>query len=334
MNYLKPGLILVLFATAMASSMLAWRQHHELVALRTMRGPAGSADSTARIRELERLNAQLRAAPRPSGSSSEPAEATAPAERPASREGGFARGGRGQRGPGLMRELETNPEVQALRAVQQKAQLDQRYAGLFQQLDLSPEKLEQFKTLLAERQATAMDVMSAAREQGIDPRRNADPFRQLMATAQGAVADDIKALIGDAAYAEYQAYEQTAAERNTVSQLERRLSYSDTPLTPAQASQLVQILASASPASTAATNADFPMPAMGGRGGRGGPGSGESAAAPITPEAVAQASAVLSAAQVNALQQLQQQQQARQQLRQMVGGPPGGRGSRSTPTGG
>lgn len=321
MKYLKPGVILALFLVSMASSMLAWRQYQELLALRFVaRDSAGSTDSSARLRELERLNSQLRAQLQARNATDETAPADEPAERPRGRED-FARGGRG---PGLTRELANNPQVQALRAVQQKAQLDQRYASLFRQLNLSPEKLSQFQALLAERQATSMDVMAAAREQGIDPRRNPDQFRQLMAAAQSTVDQGIKSLLGDTNYAEYQAYEQTGPQRATVSQLERRLSYTETPLTAIQSSQLVQILASTSP-TPAAT--DLPLPPGGPGGGRGGPGGGEGQTAVITAQTVTQAATVLDPAQVSVLQQLQQQQQAQQQLRQLVGGP-GGRGGR------
>lgn len=321
MNYLKPAVIFALFLVSLASTTLAWRQYQELIALRAASsGAGGPADSAARIRELEQLTGQLRDELLAQASAGDTVPGEPPTERPADRSIAWpARGSRGGADRAIRKQA-GNLQVQALRTAQQKAQLDQRYADLFRQLNLSPEKLEEFKTLLAERQATAMDVMSAAREQGIDPHRSPDSFRQLMAAAQGSVEQEIKSLMGDAAYADYRAYERTAAQRNTVSQLERRLSYTDSPLTATQAAELVQILASTSPTATT----DLPAPMMGGHGGR---GSGEGPRAAITLEAVAQAAAVLSPMQVGALQQLQQQQEAQLQLRQLVGGG-SGRGSR------
>lgn len=314
MKYAKPCFAVALVLVSIASTVVAWRQYRELVALRAAALDGGArADWSARVRELEHRNGELQSQLLAARTASpEPASAPAPAERPDERARGIARGERGGRGPAALREMLDNPHVQALRAVQQRAALDQRYAGLFQKLDLPPEKLEQFKTLLADRQATAMDVLAAARDQGIDPRRNPEEFQKLLAAAQADLEGQMQSLIGDAGFAHYQSYEQTAAQRSVVSQLERRLSYSDAPLTPAQAEQLVQILAASSPSAPSAASA------RGVTGARAdGPGRG--ASAPISAAALTQAQSVLNPTQLAALQELQQQQQAQQQLQQLVG---------------
>lgn len=329
MKAFKPVLVGTLGLVAVASSILAWRQYQELVLLRIAARDQSSAGDAARIKDLERLirdlRAQLTARGQTPADEGTPAEAQEPVQRGRGPEGGFARGGRGGRGPDGMREMMNNPQVQALRAVQQKGMLDQRYAGLFRQLNLPADKLEQFKTLLADRQATMADVMSIAREQGIDPRSSPEEFRKLMAATEADLNSSIKSLIGTEAFNQYQTYEQTGAQRNVVSQLERRLSYSTDPLTAAQSDQLVQILAATSPTTTASEGFEGMPPFGGPGGGRGGPGGpggggpgGEGPTATITTAAVAQAQSVLNTAQVDALKQLQQQQQAQQQLRQLV----------------
>jgi hypothetical protein len=165
--------------------------------------------------------------------------------------------------------LMAKPEVQALLSVQQKAAIDARYASLFKSMNLSPEQTEKVKALLADRQTTMQDVMNAAREQGINPR---DPaFQKLMADAQGDINTGLKAVLGDAGFNQLQTYEQTMPQRNLVTQLQQRLSYTDTPLTQAQADQLVQVLA-ANPAPQP-TNPDG-TPIQPGRGGRMGGGGG------------------------------------------------------------
>ncbi|HTX66045.1 MAG TPA: hypothetical protein VMD31_09755, partial [Opitutaceae bacterium] len=111
---------------------------------------------------------------------------------------------------------------------------------------------------------------------------------------------------------------------------QQSLSYTDTPLTPAQADQLVQILAQTSPTRGPAGGATaVSYVAKTGSGGQvaavalgpppadGGPlmAAGGSL---VTDAAVTQAQSVLSTPQLQALQQIQQQQQAAAQLRQQI----------------
>jgi hypothetical protein len=241
-----------------------------------------------------------------------------------------------------MRELMNKPEVQAMITLQQKAAIEARYAALFKNLNLPAEQIEKLKTLLADRSNTIVDVMSAAREQGINPRENPEAFRKLVADAQNQVDMAIKSVIGDQGFAQLATYEQTLPQRNVVNELQQRLSYTSVPLTPAQAEQMVQILANNAPQRPAGTSRT--------RDGAGGPRSpvtfssrgsdlggmvagafgasagmmsgihgGSRGTAPVTDAAVSQAQTVLAPPQVDALHQIQQQQQTQQQLRQLVG---------------
>lgn len=254
-----------------------------------------------------------------------------------------------------MRDLMSKPEVQALLSQQQKAAIEARYGALFRNLNLPPDQAAKLTALLAERGTTVQDVMSAAREQGIDPRENPAGFRKLVADAQNQINDSIKATIGDQGFAQLTNYEQTMPQRQLVNDLQQRLSYSSTPLTTTQAEQLVQILATNAPPRQTSSSGNVmsgppegsvtfrtvgPIgPPPGGFGGRGGPDMGvvvnavagpsagllmgaldgaRMGGAQVTSNAVAQAQSVLSPPQVAALQQVQQQQQAQQQLRDMV----------------
>lgn len=256
------------------------------------------------------LEAQLRN--RPAGSGTEAgAEGPPPSPEAAVVDAAIRFAGAGEGGPfGRFMAAMDNPEVQRLLATQQRGALDARYAALFKSLNLSPAQLEQFKNLLVEKRTAVADVMAAARSQGLTGRENRDELRALVQNAQAEVDASIRASIGDAAYAQYQNFEQTQAQRSVVSQLQQRLSYSGTPLNDAQSEQLVQVLA----ATTEQRN-----PGAGGiRTAVGRIGFGGSGGAQITDQAVAQASTVLDAAQVQALQQLQQEQQAQAQLARIV----------------
>jgi hypothetical protein len=356
----KNTIILLLAATTVGGSILAWRQYGELVELRAATlNRDERADLQKRIWELEKSNRDLQAqlgagrglrgvAEGTTGATGEETAAEGPRER-----GGPGRGGRGDPRGGIqqmnaIRDLMNKPEVQALVGLQQKAAIDARYAALFNSLNLAPEQADKLKMLLAERSTTMQDVMAAAREQGINPRDNPDGFRKLIADAQNQINGSIKETIGDGGFAQLTNYEQTLPQRNLVTELQQRLSYTNTPLTAAQGEQLVNILAATTPARPAAGTPggpppeDFRLPGGPGRGpgdggGRGpdiggmiagvlggGPGmmGGEPGRGPgtavVTPAAVSQAQTVLAPPQVAALQQIQQQQQAQQQLRQLI----------------
>ncbi len=227
----------------------------------------------------------------------------------------------GRNDPGRFGAMLANPEVQKLMAIQQKSALDGHYASLFKQLQLNPADLDKFKNLLVEKQSAVMDVISAARAEGLTGPGSREQIQQLVQNAQAEVDNNIRSTLGDTAYAQYQSYEATAPQRTVVSQLDQRLSYSSTPLTDAQSAQLVQILAQSAPqGSNPGSN-----PGGGGLGRlfAGVAGGGAAAVfggggAPITNDAITQAQNVLAPQQVAALQSLQQEQQASAQLRQQM----------------
>lgn len=196
----------------------------------------------------------------------------------------------------------SRPEVENLRKAQLRSQVDRYYAALFNGLSVTPEQLAKFKDLLVEKQLARFDSVAAANHEGVtDPTELA----RLVASAQAELSTEIKSTIGDAAYAQYQGFLQTQAQRNVVNLLQQSLAYSKTPLNSAQSDQLVQILAQTGPAS-----------------GNSNPNSGSSTnanpRAMITGATIAQAQTVLSPPQMQMLQELQKEQQAAQQLRLLL----------------
>lgn len=238
--------------------------------------------------------------------------------------------------PGPMGALES-PEMRRLMAVGQKGQLDTRYAALFRTLGLPAPQLEKLKQLLIDKQNVALDVMAAARSQGLTGPDSRGQIQTLMQQANSEMDSSIKGLLGDSGYQQYQQFERTQAQRGVVDQLASRLSYSDSPLTPQQAEQLVQLLASTAPAAptgggpggsvTLSANTMMFSASVSGPAGASGSGPnpgtmisimGGNNGAQITPEAVAQAQNLLTPTQLAALQQLQSEQQAQQQMSQLM----------------
>jgi hypothetical protein len=314
----SPNLIIgVLALLTIGATTVAWQQYWKAARLEaaTLSATAG-ADLQKRLDAAENQNRSLTA------ELDVRREAAAEAgAQPAANARNANQGGRGPRGD--MAAIMDRPEMQRLRTLQQRAALDTRFAPLFKSLNLAPEKLSQFKNLLAERESTMQDVMMAARDQGVDPRSDPEGFRKLVTAAQAEINSQLKSVLGDDGYAQYEKYAQTQPQRATVEQLRQSLSYTSEPLTDTQASQLVQILAASSPAAQSGAQSDGapPMPPEGGGGrgpgGLGGPPGG-SGGAPITTETIAQAQTVLSTTQLSALQQMQALQQAQQQAMQLM----------------
>ena len=316
MKSTRTYLIALLSLLLIGGAAFAWRQYTELTTLRAQlldndgdRLRKQLADAQKRLKSLQD---QLAAARNRRGSSddAQPGDG-APDDGPGGPGGRAGRRG----GPGgFMSAVMNNPEAQKLLAIQAKAQLDSRYAALFKSLNLTPEQLDQFKSLLVEKQAAVMDALQAARAQGLDPRTDPAGFKAAVTQAQNAVDQQIQQSLGDAGYAQYQQYQQTLPERNTVTQLQTSLSYTQTPLTSDQVDQMIQVLAQTQPqkASNGTT----------GTGGGGGMnigalmnGGGTSA---VTNDTITLAQSVLTAPQVAALQQIQAQQQAQQQLQALM----------------
>lgn len=306
MRFSKNTLIVFLAFTSLAGGAVAWRQYQELIALRAAALNTNErADWQKRLWAAEKKTADLEhkiaAQPKPPAPESETPEAEPPpAERP--RGPRFDRGG--------FAALMDQPEMQRLMALQQKGALDARYSQLFKSLNLTPEQLERFKNLLVEKSTAMMDVLAAARQQGINPRSDRDAFQKLVSDAQAQVDDSIRSALGDVGYQQYKNFEQTQPQRAVVGQLEQRLSYSSTPLSDEQANQLVNILASTS----SATNRNGNQPFFFGAGQVAAGAAGFGGRVTITDATINQALGVLAAPQIDALKQLQQEQQAQAEL--------------------
>lgn len=152
-------------------------------------------------------------------------------------------GNRGRDWAARMTELMEDPDFVEAWKIQQRARLDGRYADLFRQLNLPPDRLARFQDLLIERQNAWQDVMVTARQNGLNPRENRDELREMTRALQAEVDAGIKAELGDQTYAAYQNYDSTQAQRNVVNQLNQKLTYSGASLSTAQSQQLISIIA-------------------------------------------------------------------------------------------
>jgi hypothetical protein len=268
---------------AVSSSTIAYREYLELVRLRA---DAPDPDERARLqkaawdaqRRANLLAAQLAAA------------RTGPGAPAAGSENQYR--ALGEYASDMIARID-DPEVRRLMAIVQKGQIVQRFAGLFKDLKLPPEKLAEFENLMVDRQNAAADVLIAASQQGMNPMQDPQQFRQMVQDSQNEIDQKIQATLGPADFSQFQTFQQTQNQRGTVNQLQQNLSFTDTPLTDDQKAQMTQIMAQSAPA------------------GQGGGGA-------ITDTAINLAQGVLSAPQVDALRSMQQLQQANSQLQALL----------------
>lgn len=308
----KNLLITLLALVTVAIAALSWYQYRELIELRAQLADGDNATLKRQLADARKTIKSL--------------EDRLLAMRGRRGAGEIASEGEGENGPGNGRRpggrfgafanMAGNPEFQKLLAIQMKGRIVQTYGALFKALNLSPEQLAQFQGLLADKQQAMMDVMQAAREQGINPRTDPDGFKTLVNQAVSQSDASIQQALGDAGFQQYQQYQQTLPERNTVNSLQQALSYTQTPLTDDEANQMIGLLQQTQPQRAGTGTAGTT------NGGDGGPGImalvNGGGTAKVTDDAVTQAAGVLSAPQMAALQQIQQQQQAQQQMQQMM----------------
>jgi hypothetical protein len=303
----KNILIVILSLTTATGAAIAWQQYQELVQLRV--AVANVAPSETNITQRADLPA-----PHPAAVTREPMLASPAEDAVATIETPVAgpRPNRGNDDGARMRALMDRPEIQRLMAIQERSSLDSRYADLFRNLSLSPDQLARFKDLLVEKRTAVGDVRAAAREQGLNARNDPAAVAKLVADTQAEIDATIRETLGESGFKQYETYEKTLPQRNVVNQLEQRLSYSSTPLTPQQTDQLVAILASSAQVprglnmvTTSSSTSSGPTPvAMQFRGNQ----------SRITDETVNQARGLLAAPQIEALRQLQLEQQAQAEL--------------------
>ena len=245
-------LIIVLLLLAVAGiGVFAWRQQDELSALRNSKVSekdmaalrARAFDAEKRIKELE-AELALAKANQPA-----PADANANGGRgnrggnnaatAANGQGGPQQGGPGGRGNQLQAIL-NNPQAMALQATADKARLSVQYAGLFRTAGLTGEQADAVTTLLANRQNVMQDLMAAAQASGMQ----ADPqsLQALVAEQQSQIDAQLKATMGDAAYAQYQNYQSTLTRRQEVASYQQQLTMAGVPLDAAQTEALIAAL--------------------------------------------------------------------------------------------
>ncbi len=144
-----------------------------------------------------------------------------------------------------MRKMFDNPGMKEMMKQQSKVQIEMLFGKLFEHFQLTPEEKENFKDLLATRQAAQTDMGFKMMGDNLTPEQR----KQITADYEAAKkANDelIKTFLGDDAdYATFQHWEDTQPERMAFEMMGGRASFSTAgePLSPDQEQQLIDTMA-------------------------------------------------------------------------------------------
>ena len=180
------------------------------------------------------------------------------------------------------------------------AWIDRVYGPFFKTLLLSPAELEKFKGLIREKRQNILDAIDASQAQGVTDRAG---IRAAILAAIDPVNNQTETLLGPLDYAGFRLYQANLPARSTVDQLSAALP-ADAALSPDQSTALINAFAhnqsAADRASSVVQNLLISSPTA------------------VTAPDLAAAGAVLTPAQLTALQNLATQQSLQRDLLRLL----------------
>jgi len=135
-----------------------------------------------------------------------------------------------------------DPEARKNLREQKEAFLDTAYAPLFKTMNLSPEETGKLKNMLLDQEIKSAEQMLALAKPGQDLEAQTNVLKEIVQD-QSVFDLKLKAVLGDARYAEYQDYNQTIGQRVALDQFSQQLAGAQTSLSDEQGRQLLQIMA-------------------------------------------------------------------------------------------
>jgi hypothetical protein len=133
-----------------------------------------------------------------------------------------------------------DPAMREMMREQQKVGINMMYAGLFKDLNLSPEEKEKLKDILTDAQMKNME--SAPGLFGGNKETAAADAGKVFEEAKKHTDAELKALLGDERYAYFEDYQKNLGERMQVDQLKTQLAGQNLALQDQQTAQLLQIM--------------------------------------------------------------------------------------------
>ena len=139
----------------------------------------------------------------------------------------------------MLQKMMKDPAMKEMLQNQQRAVAKKMYGPMFKELNLPPDQQKQLSDLLLDSQMNTMD--DAVNLFSGDGTLKTNAINALT-EKQKAASDQIKALLGDEKYAQYQDYRKSMGDRTMLNQFQDEFAGSDTTLTDDQYKQLIQLM--------------------------------------------------------------------------------------------
>jgi hypothetical protein len=155
---------------------------------------------------------------------------------PGEEKGGLFGKGMGE----MLGKMMKDPAMRDMMRGQQKATLNMMYGGLFKEMTLAPEEKEKLMGILTEAQMknieSAQGIFGGQKEDtGVDMQKRFEDTRKQTET-------ELKSLLGDERFAQYEDYQKNIGERMQLDQLKTQLDSEKMPLQDQQLAQLLQVM--------------------------------------------------------------------------------------------
>jgi hypothetical protein len=232
MSRVSPLVSLVLLAGCLG---LGYKIYHDELELTRLRAEEmESASNTRRIAELQReldaARSELDAAPRVAGAAEAQPVSGAPSLPPPSTS---------VRQIHMADLLRDHPEYASLMMKAQRRGILRNYGAALSQLNLSPDQLEKFKSLLTEQQLSASDAQQSATQAGLKP--GTKEWNDAMAEVNNSLQQEIVSVVGQDNVDKFHAL--TAANGQIQTYFDPALQDAGVPLTSDQSGALARVIA-------------------------------------------------------------------------------------------
>jgi hypothetical protein len=139
-------------------------------------------------------------------------------------------------------EMMKNPEMKEMIRQNQKTALDMLYGDIFDDLMLTDEEMEGFKDLLVEKQMAIMELGIPLMKGDMEEEEQ-KAIEEKLKEAQAKIDDEIKQLLGEARYEQFEDYNKNISDRMALGQYKSRLkTMGAEPLEKRQEEELLQVL--------------------------------------------------------------------------------------------
>ena len=140
----------------------------------------------------------------------------------------------------MLGKMMKDPAMREMMREQQKAAVNLMYGGLFKEMKLSPEEKERLKEILTDSQMKSVENAGGLFGDGKESAL-AD-VQKLTAEAKKQTESEIRAVLGDERFAQYEDYQKNIGDRMQLDQFKTRLASENLALQDPQAAQLLQIM--------------------------------------------------------------------------------------------